>query len=104
MRFAPLARHAAALGLAAVGAGCVMVPRTAETYDPECRIRTRQMELQPVQIGSLMGCHNQGCAALLVAAGADAAASAVVSGSIVIAGNVVYWFEKQGRCNPAPAP
>ncbi len=84
-------------------AGCVMVPRTTETYDPDCRITTRQMELQPVQIGSLMGCHNQGCAALLVAAGATAAASTVISGSIVIVGNVVYWFEKQGRCNKAPA-
>lgn len=104
MRFASFARPAAALCLAAAGAGCVMVPRTTETYDPECRIRTRQMELQPVQIGSLMGCHNEGCAMLLVAAGATAAASAVVSGSIVIAGNVVYWFEKQGRCNPAPRP
>jgi hypothetical protein len=35
---------------------------------------------------------------LLAAAGATAEASAVISGSIVIVGNVVYWFEKQGRC------
>ncbi len=104
MHPAATARRAAALALAVAAGGCVMVPRTTETYDPGCRITTRQMELQPVQIGSLMGCHNQGCAALLVAAGATAAASAVVSGSIVIAGNVVYWFEKQGRCNPAPTP
>ena len=34
----------------------------------------------------------------MVSAGATAAASAIVSGSIVIVGNVVYWFEKQGRC------
>lgn len=33
----------------------------------------------------------------MVSAGATAAASAIVSGSIVIVGNVVYWFEKQGR-------
>jgi hypothetical protein len=26
------------------------------------------------------------------------AASAIVSGSIVVAGNLVYWFEKQGQC------
>ena len=45
-----------------------------------------------------MGCHNQGCAATLVALGAVTVASAVVSGSIVIAGNVVYLFEKRGRC------
>jgi hypothetical protein len=97
------ARRLALAAMPLLLAGCVMVPRTTETYDPDCRITTRQMELQPVQIGSLMGCHNQGCAALLVAAGATAAASTVISGSIVIVGNVVYWFEKQGRCNKAPA-
>jgi hypothetical protein len=33
-----------------------------------------------------------------VAVGAVAAASVVVSGSIVVVGNVVYWLEKQGKC------
>ncbi len=97
-----LLRLSVAAAATLLASGCVMVPHTTETYDPDCRITTRQMELLPVQIGSLMGCHNQGCAALLVAAGATAAASAVISGSIVIVGNVVYWFEKQGRCNKAP--
>jgi hypothetical protein len=39
---------------------------------------------------------------MLVAMGAVTAASAVVSGSIALVGNVVYWFERQGRCNPPP--
>jgi hypothetical protein len=38
--------------------------------------------------------------ALLVAAGVVAAASAVVSGSIAVVGNVVYWIEQQGQCKP----
>lgn len=80
-------------------AACVYVPRTTEVYDADCRVTARQMDMQPVQIASISGCSNQGCAAVLVAAGATAAASAVVSGSIVVVGNVVYWFEKQGRCN-----
>ena len=29
---------------------------------------------------------------------AFATASAVVSGSIVVTGNIVYWFEEEGRC------
>jgi len=78
--------------------GCVYVPRTTAVYDADCQITSRQMDLQPVQIAAIAGCSNEGCAALLVAAGATAAASAVISGSIVVAGNVVYWFEKQGRC------
>ena len=52
-------------------------------YDQDCHIEARHMTMQPVQLGAL---------------GAVAAASAVVSGSIVITGNAVYWFEKQGRC------
>jgi hypothetical protein len=78
--------------------GCVFLPRTAEVYDADCQIAARHMQLQAVQIASIGGCRNEGCALLLVASGATAAASAVISGSIVVAGNAVYWLEKQGRC------
>jgi len=77
---------------------CVYVPWTTEVYDFDCRVTSKKMMLQPVQIVAIRGCANEGCAAVLVAAGATAAASAVISGSIVVVGNVVYWFEKQGRC------
>ncbi|MBU1237690.1 MAG: hypothetical protein KJ634_03630 [Gammaproteobacteria bacterium] len=75
-------------------------------YDPECHVVSRQMDLQPVQVASIMRCSNQECVALVVAAAATAAVSAVISSSIVIVGNVAYWFEKQGRCQrePVPAP
>ena len=56
------------------------------------------MELQPVQLGVMQGCQGNGCAAVLVAYGAVAAASLVVSGSIVVIGNAVYWVEERGRC------
>lgn len=85
-------------------AACVYVPKTTTVYDAGCRVAARQMSLEAVQVASLAGCQNQGCAALLVAAGATAAASAVISGSIVIAGNVVYWFERQGRCTRSHPP
>lgn len=83
---------------AALLAGCVYMPYTTERYDTDCQIVARQMHMTPVQVASLGGCSNSGCAALLAAAGVVAAASAVVSGSITIAGNAVYWLEKQGRC------
>ena len=41
---------------------------------------------------------------MLAAMGAVTAASAVISGSIALVGNVVYWFERQGRCGRMPAP
>jgi hypothetical protein len=91
--FAPLL--ALALG------ACVYVPRTVEIHDPECRIVARHMVLQEVQIAALVGCANEGCVTLVVAAAATAAVSAVISGSIVVAGNTVYWFERRGQCRRA---
>ena len=88
--------------LAACMSGCVFVPVTREVYDPGCQITARHMALQSVQVASFGSCQGNDCAALLVFVGATAAASAVVSGSIVVAGNVVYWFEKQGLCLRAP--
>ena len=38
---------------------------------------------------------------MLVSAGVVAAASAVISGSIMVAGNLVYWLERQGGCPEA---
>ena len=81
---------------------CIVVPRTVEVYDPECQVVARHMDLQSVQVGYIAGCSDQGCAALIVAAAATVTASAIISGSIVVIGNTVYWFEKQGRCNPRP--
>jgi hypothetical protein len=77
---------------------CVYVPRTTAIYDSDCQVTTKHMDLQPVQIAALGSCRNEGCTTLLVTAGATAAASAVISGSIVVVGNAVYWFEKQGNC------
>ena len=77
---------------------CVLEPRTVETWDPECRTIARHMTRQPVQVAVFSGCANEGCATLLVLAGATTAVSAVVSGSIAVVGNAVYWLERQGRC------
>lgn len=77
---------------------CIFVPHTTERYDADCRVASRHMELQAVQLASLSGCSNDGCASLLVLFGATGAASLVISGSIAVVGNVVYWFEHQGRC------
>ena len=77
---------------------CVMVPRTVQGYDAQCRTESRHMVLDPVQVGSIGSCSNQGCVVIVALAGVTAAASAVVSGSIVVVGNVVYWLEKQERC------
>ncbi len=77
---------------------CVVVPRTQVAFD-ECRMQRRAMVLDVHQVGYFSGCANEACLALLVGVGAVAAASAVVSGSIAVIGNVVYWWEERGaRC------
>lgn len=77
---------------------CVFVPRTTTAYDEQCQFYTRQMTLEPAYIGALGSCSGRQCGYVLATLGAVAAASLVVSGSVVVVGNVVYWLEKQGKC------
>jgi hypothetical protein len=90
------------LAAALATAGCVVVPVTVEGFDPDCRVVTRHMELQSVQVNALGRCGDGACAALVLGVGA---ASAIVSGSIVVVGNIAYWAEHRANCiAPAPAP
>lgn len=95
-------RWAALFLVLALLGGCVFVPRTVQVYDADCQITARQMVLDVQQIGTIGHCSNEGCAAALVALGAAASVSAVISGSVVIVGNVVYWFEKRSLCREGP--
>jgi hypothetical protein len=88
----------ATAGLTLALAGCMVLPVTREVYDPECRTMRKQMTLEAATVGYIASCHAEDCAALLATLGVVGAASVVVSGSIALVGNVVYWFEHQGRC------
>lgn len=82
--------------------GCVYFPQTNSVYDPECGVYERHMTLAVEDVGDMGfigGCNDEGCLALLVAIGAVSATTAVVSGSIVVVGNVVFWLEKKRQCN-----
>ena len=82
-------------------AGCVMVPVRVADYDPECRVITHHMELQPVQLQAIGRCGDGYCAALVLGV---SAASAFVSGSIVVVGNIAYWAEHRANCLAAAPP
>jgi hypothetical protein len=79
-------------------AGCVVLPVERLTYDPECRTMRREVALEPAVLGSFQSCGGRECAALLAALGVVSAASVVISGSVAVVGNAVYWFEHRGRC------
>jgi hypothetical protein len=84
--------------------GCVYLPRTTTIYDEKCKILRHHMTLEVHQAATIAGCSNEACAAALVLFGAVTAATAVVSGSVVAVGNVVYWLEKQGQCQSRTEP
>ena len=85
--------------------GCVVLPATIETYDPECRTVSHHMVLQQVQIAEINHCRNQECTMMAVAGAATVTVSAIVSGSIVIVGNAAYWIERRASCRaPAALP
>ena len=93
---------AAAVLSGLLASGCVIVPITIESYDPDCRAVTRHMELKTVQLAAFNACNGQGCDAAVLAALGVTAVSMVVSGSIAIVGNVVYWAEHRADCPLQP--
>ena len=83
---------------AAALSACIVLPQSREVYDADCKTTTRQVTLEMAYLGGFQRCGGDGCVALLAAAGFVTAASMVVSGSIAVVGNAVYWIERQGRC------
>jgi hypothetical protein len=90
---------AAALALLA---GCVY-PKTVREFDDECKVVARRMVLDVQQVDIFERCLADvklDCTPDLIGAGVLLATSTVVSGSIALAGNALYWLEKKQRCQP----
>ena len=98
---------ATVLAASLLASACIVVPRTETGYDPDCRITTHRVVLDMVQIGRINNCsYKQDCIAIVIGLGVTAA-SAVVSGSIAVVGNMAYWAEQRSGCMlsaPAPVP
>ena len=86
------------VSVAAALSACVYVPRTTQVYDHECGVMANHLVLEGGQVAAIQRCENQGCIALIVAAGVVTAATVIVSGSIVVVGNVASWLERKARC------
>ena len=78
--------------------GCVFTPRLITVYDEKCKIEVKHMVLEASEIQILSGCTNEHCIHTILAAGVISAGSAIISGSIVITSNIVYWLEKPKQC------
>ena len=79
-------------------AGCVFYPERVAYYDEDCGVRSHRLRLEAEVIGNLNDCDGEKAQACLVVIAGIASVSAVVSGSIVIVGNTIYWLERQGAC------
>lgn len=76
---------------------CTFVPKvTRDPDDSRCKLVTRQLTLDLIVPNGSSSCNDHNC---LVAAAVYTAATGVVSGSIVLAGNMVHWLEKAGKCD-----
>lgn len=92
------APRAATAALAVLLSGCVVVPVTRDVYDPDCRLHRREVQLEAAVLGQFHSCAGQECSVLLVTMGVVSAATLVVSGSLAVVGNVVYWMEHEANC------
>lgn len=99
----PLRAPATAVLAATLASACVIVPVTTAGYDPDCRLVTHHMQLQAVQLAQINQCSGQGCEMMVIAALGVTAASAIVSGSIAVVGNIAYWAERRAGCVAPPA-
>ncbi len=83
---------------------CVVTPKKAAIYDEKCRVSTQRIVLTTEQMRTFddIDCLTKSCKAevtgALVVATLTATTSAVVSGSVALIGNTLYWLESQGEC------
>lgn len=78
---------------------CTFYPKKLEYYS-DCNIKANKLvlEAEPIKLAcatSYSDPSGKACLSSLIAFGV---ASAIVSGSIVVIGNTVYWLEEEGKC------
>lgn len=83
---------------------CVVVPKKVASYDEHCKVSVQKITLDfaPLESDDDFSCTNEYCPWSISSEVFDAvfttATSAVVSGSVALAGNTLYWLESNGDC------
>lgn len=82
---------------------CVFYPKKIEYYDEQCGIVAKKLVLETEEMKRTCSPNpndpeSKECLAHLTGIISMSAASAIVSGSLVVVGSAVYWLEKEGRC------
>jgi hypothetical protein len=100
-RWWPVLRLGVSSGaMAGLSACYVFTPRSVDGYDSQCDIAYRKLELTVEQHEMLVQgrCSNRGCTVWIAINILVTPVSAIVSGSMVVVGNTVFWMERKGRC------
>lgn len=83
---------------------CVVMPKQVKGYDAACMVATKKIELtvEQLDVFEFENCLEHSCSdEIFDALGISAltlTASTLVSGSIALAGNTLYWLESQHEC------
>lgn len=79
---------------------CVYSPKKVTYYDQKCKIHLNKMELEsrPMKMNKMGKCTNEACFINMLIPGIVTAGTVIVSGSIVVTANTVYWLEKSIKC------
>jgi len=99
--FCALGKFASTVGVASLISGCIYYPKRVEVYNSDCNIKTRKLTLGVIASNSVPNCSGGNAGACLAAIAAVGPVTAVVSGSIVVIGNTLYYMEKIGPCVPS---
>lgn len=84
---------------------CVVVPSVTSAYDETCQIVKQKVELTIEEVSSFEQLHcsnSHSCESQFVGQVVGVALilplSAIVSGSVAVIGNTMYWLQEQGKC------
>ena len=83
---------------------CVVAPKKVASYDGNCMVSTQKIVLTTEQLQEFnsVNCITNSCRAEFAEAAVTSVfvttTSAIVSGSIALVGNTLYWLESQGKC------
>lgn len=102
--FTHLTSRLALILLSSTVGACVVTPKKVASYDEKCMVSTQKVVLtmEQMQMFDDIDCLTKSCksevtGALMVAT-LTATTSAIVSGSVALIGNTLYWLESQGEC------
>ena len=85
---------------------CAVMPQFTEKFDEKCQTVQKKVELSIEQSGAFedLECSdNEDCKAVFLAEIIGSVivfpVSTIISGSIALIGNTIYWVEEYGQCN-----